>query len=800
MMSLANAHSAAIAHVLLTGVLLTGAPALADPYTIDGTAPNRWPAVVAFTAPCGVVITRPDDPGWWEPPPTLINADTVAPAALCATKMRTLTDPDSVQVTTIDAVNPAFKGLPDGTSLPMTSSLTGGGTSAPQDPINAPSPIVEMAGSGNMHFLVPAQFRDTTDTKFEGKVDAVLEMPIDARKCPNGDQSGVIDSATGLHTIVNVPDLCLIRTPADYLTALQQGHVIKWVQYTTSSIIFYGPADPILAGPVGASVSWQQQAAHSSVDGTLILNYATDNNSTVLRIGVRYGIGYNGTMPLTWGGWPTPPCTELNCLAPAYWAGMQTAWVRSQPFTVVVKPLALVQLHYLPTLILYQPPGDQSSATFATSDTYTQNYQTDEASTITDKTEYDARTKEDLSLSPGWSYMGLGQNVTLFPLNTSWDNDTKTTTGESYGLSVSAIVSQGLTETYTTAKIDLSSPDVAHLAYATEPFWSDMIYVAMHPQFALWDYPSGVKLQPLGSAGIYGFSVQELTGCLPKIGQTFAQAPPLPVQIDIVNPDNSTTHKMDQLSATECARLLALDPFYVGRSQAAVPGEGISVPPGSHSLTPAGYQVSSTAITTFSTKSSYSKTITATVTSSRQNTSSEGSSENIWGAKFSYEYLTTGTSSTSNDVTMVLGSSITAQAVHSVTSTMNLVDCLWMNNKADCDLPAAAPSPQVEMFMDARFGTMMGVLPDLTITPPAAHSVSVREHVGDAAFLQSIGLTESHVLQLPDHIDTPLLRQPVPKKVLPTLLAAPRAVPLPLVRPAPGAVAPLAQKWVGKVF
>ena len=83
-----------------------------------------------------------------------------------------------------------------------------------------------------------------------------------------------------------------------------------------------------------------------------------------------------------------------------------------------------------------------------------------------------------------------------------------------------------------------------------------MIFVAMHPQFALWDYPGGVKLQPLGSAGIQGFSVQELTRCLPKIGQTFSEAPGMPVKIDIVNPvDNSTTHETDKLSATECAQL-----------------------------------------------------------------------------------------------------------------------------------------------------------------------------------------------------------------------------------------------------
>ena len=81
----------------------------------------------------------------------------------------------------------------------------------------------------------------------------------------------------------------------------------------------------------------------------------------------------------------------------------------------MIKPLALVQFHYFPILILYQPPGNQSSSTITTGDTYTQNYQTDEASTITDQTDYDARTKEDISLSPGWRMRGQRERD-VFPL------------------------------------------------------------------------------------------------------------------------------------------------------------------------------------------------------------------------------------------------------------------------------------------------------------------------------------------------------------------------------------------------
>src|SRR5262249_26041027 len=149
----------------------------------------------SFTAPCGIGTTTQDDPADWTPPPFIDQADTNAPSNLCALTMRTLTDPDTVNVTSIGAVNPNYTRMPDGSSIPATTTILGGGTHQPQDPQNAPTPIVEMTASGSMNFLVPVRFRDLTDTKFEGQADGVLEMPYDEAKCPIAYAT---DTATGL--------------------------------------------------------------------------------------------------------------------------------------------------------------------------------------------------------------------------------------------------------------------------------------------------------------------------------------------------------------------------------------------------------------------------------------------------------------------------------------------------------------------------------------------------------------------------------------------------------------------------
>lgn len=684
-------------------------------FSIPGNSPvDRWPGLMVFHAPCGAGLVNNGDITYMAPPPRIDFSAANSPAVLCGSLMRTLTDPDQTTVTAIGAVNPQYATLPGGIPMPPVMS---GPVPVPQDPQNAPTPYVEVSTSGSMQFIVPINWRDDSDTMFDGRFDALLEAPYDATQCPNltAPGPGIIDPATGFVLATSVPaPLCSIATPTNYLNKVKQGHKIGWAEVSYASVITYGPTDT----PAPGSQPWQKQTSGGMVAGALSIPYETENNSTVLRIALRYGTGFGGVAPLTWGGWPTPYCTSIGkgCLQPSDWAGMQTPWMPSQPFTVQIQPAYEVQFHILPTLILYQPPGNQSSSSIATQTSYTQTYQADQASAITDQTEYDNKTKSDLSFDPGWSYMGMSQQFT-FSDSTTWDNSTKTATGAQYATSVSSVVTQGVTSTLTTGKLDSSAPDVSHLTFQTEPFWSDQIQFAVNPQFAVWDYPSGQRLQPLGTSFIKAFSVAQLASCAPR---AFGMINPTGIAFnyDILNPDNTTTHKQDQVTPFECAHLLSLDPFYVGLSQAAPPSMGISVPPATRPLSTAVRQDQSSEVRSFTTKSSYTKTFNATATSSRQNTKSVGFNEGIFGSKLAASFDYTNTFTSTNQVGLTLGTTQSATTQNTLTSSINLGDCPLVSGKSTCDAPLVN-APNVQVFQDTRFGTMMAVLPDLGIAAPA---------------------------------------------------------------------------------
>ena len=719
---------------LILAAMLICSTAWSDTFPIDNTAPNRWAGIMAFTGPCGIQMQDSNNPNDWFPP---IQVDTVtlnSPSNLCATKMRTLTDPDSVSVTSIGAINSSFKNLPDGTPLPPLAS---GGT---QDPLNVPTAIIEASTSGSMTFQIPVSFRDTSDTAFDGQADAALESPYDATQCP--DPVGINplpefnDPWTGLRTLSTVPFICVIATPAQYINALKQGHLVNWAQITYGSLIGYGPTDTTM--PSGAA-AWQRQSVGGQVQGMISLPYLTSNNSTVLRIAIRYSIGYKSQIPLVWGGWPTPViCSEQSrrddtCLMPTNgWGGMQTPWIYSQPFTLQVQPVSLVQFHFLPVTLIYNPPGNQSSASISTTETTTQSYQIDQTLAITSQDDFDNKTKSDFSFSNSLSFDSNGVGGS-YDDTTSWDNSSKTVTGAAYGQSVSSVISLGKAASYSTAKDDATAPDYSTLTYQTEPFWSDQIVAAIHPQFAVWDYPDprgqnpqGQTLsQALGASAIQTFTIQQLLTCLPV--KLPGIGPGLDFTYDtLAAGSNQTVHNTEHLSSAECVQLLDLDPFFVGRSQSAAPpvSVGVSIPPAARSLTTGIHTDKETYITSTSTKTTTTTTIKASLTSVRQNAFSQSLTlEAATGpipyykesAKFSED--TTKTLGATVEVDVSLGDTESSQTQVAFESTINLADCPLVSGKSSCSKTPAA-FPNVEVFQDLRFGTLMGVLPDLPIIAP----------------------------------------------------------------------------------
>jgi hypothetical protein len=227
-------------------------------------------------------------------------------------------------------------------------------------------------------------FRDDTDSKFEGKMDAVLEVPYDTRICPNVAAS-TADPTTGLiPASALLPTTCILTTPTQYLDALKQGHAIAWAQVTNGSVTAFGPndhtpqADAADNGlPSDDPFNTTRQLVGGFGGGFVHLPFQTNNNSTVLRIGLRYAIGFEGQMPLAWGGWPAPPCHELNCLTPSMWGDANgVGLLAAVRFKIV--PTRFVQFRFLPTNILYQPPGNESTASLLFQAQYSQGYEVDQ--------------------------------------------------------------------------------------------------------------------------------------------------------------------------------------------------------------------------------------------------------------------------------------------------------------------------------------------------------------------------------------------------------------------------------------
>jgi hypothetical protein len=392
--------------------------------------------------------------------------------------------------------------------------------------------------------------------------------------------------------------------------------------------------------------------------------------------------------------------------------------------------------------------------------------------------------------------MGFGGNYNIYTTSGEWDSSAKSATAENYALRVSDAVTLGKSWAASSPKLANSTPDLSRLKFQTEPFWMDQIVVAMHPQFAVWDYPSGTKMQPLGASALHTFYVQELANCLPAFLET-ADAAGLNVTIDVLNPDNSTGHETERLSWVDCAELLALDPFYKALSQAAVPSMGIPVSAGTISLTTGVNVFKSTAMTAFTTTSSVTNTIKATITATQQSTLNGPSfSGKTWFYNLSVSASRTGSSTSSDEVAVALGTTQSAQTQQTFTSEIDLADCPLVGSTYNCGV-APNTTPNVQVFQDTRFGTMMAVLPDLAIKPPQSSGPASRA----PKYLSKTGLTVAH---LAIRHDTRMLSASADAKKMtfhfvPNPLPAP-APPAPPIQSPPGRVVAMPADWQGKIF
>jgi len=339
----------------------------------------------------------------------------------------------------------------------------------------------------------------------------------------------------------------------------------------------YGPS---ASGPGVASAS--QAPAGGAVFGDVVVPVQLNQPSTYLRALVTVWEGDTRDSPgLTYIGWNPGQVSaadgheELSCVrgsrGPEGWCPKSGKWFRSIYYSVVhqapgglkyvdalsavqviVLPAALVQFHVLPYTIVYQPPGDLSTATFSTAASYGTSLTIGAGTQVNNSTTNDF--KQSTSMNISGAFKGFGFN---FGATQSWDQSTEFGTGLSQNSS--AQTSSQFTQGHTwTMQANPSLTPGSQGSYWHEPFWDDEFVLLMNPQMGLWEFNGQLQAAMLGADGsvnapIYSEpTLRELFACAMQQG-AYAQGYPL---ID------STPQNPDYLNSDECWALMQLDPFW----------------------------------------------------------------------------------------------------------------------------------------------------------------------------------------------------------------------------------------------
>jgi S-layer homology domain len=282
----------------------------------------------------------------------------------------------------------------------------------------------------------------------------------------------------------------------------------------------------------------------------------------------------------------------------------------SAPFNVVVAPAAFLQVKAQPVAIVYAPPGNQSTASLTTTTSYNTTYNFGNSNTTTNKETAETVSSQSVSMS-----MGLKASVGVANVDANfsegdgetWDNSTtdsvSTQSGKQTGLQSGA----GFSITYPIGADPLTVPGsglVCAAATATskcpstsvdpnwqlhQPFMTDLFFLMVHPQYALYEVGKGQQQTVLYHAApvIIEAPVLLLSEC--ATGQVPEQAPgpctftyPESTE-EVVNGKTEQVASVGTMTLTqaEANNLLALDPFYEAGTQNAdiPPTRGVMVAP-----------------------------------------------------------------------------------------------------------------------------------------------------------------------------------------------------------------------------
>jgi hypothetical protein len=397
--------------------------------------------------------------------------------------------------------------------------------------------------------------------------------------------------------------------------------------------------------------------------------------------------------------------------------------VQLQPITVL--PAALMQMKVLPYTIVYRPPGDQSTGTYVTTQSFGTSMSVGSSTTLdnTKTFEQSFGVNDDFKVTALIAAIQLadGQSQTT---SGSWDNNAVIgkglTVSNSTTQAISLMVGSSTSDASVIPAHEYVVPNTCNQSnyssstcsvmpgenYAQEPFWADLIILLLHPQAALWDFNGTPGVQLLGAADFDSVSIRDLATCSRNS-----------------DPNAWRLSDGDFLSPSECQDLLSLDPFY-GAGQGidpSVSGRGLHLGNGPYGRDP--LQPSSSSSSTFNAVFSY-----ATAQSTNGTTSFNSTVTDVigfsWseGVTLSYQYSQYGLNvGFSAGTTITQGEKLTTSTSMKVTyssstiaTTTNATQIIGaFNDDHDFYTPDCQQNsgkcyrPSVTVYLDELFGSYM---------------------------------------------------------------------------------------------
>jgi hypothetical protein len=403
-------------------------------------------------------------------------------------------------------------------------------------------------------------------------------------------------------------------------------------------------------------------------------------------------------------------------------------------FTAVVAPSAFIQVKVIPFTIVYQPPGNASTANYQTTNTYSTSFKlgnsTEQNNSSSSQQTESTKASIKLTIPIDGSSVGFG-----YDMGESWD----TTTKIGFGTAESSTDTAANTMAFQTqwsmpantdlipgsgatcvSATDCSTQTPAANPRAIEPFWSDTFVFLVHPQFAMWLLDAG-KTRYVQIAAVpvtVDATVTQLAACW--LGSTdWPGASPCDLQYaeSILESKNGApvtyvgTQNHVSLTAEEAHRFLLLDPFFQA-------GQGADVPPTRGTvLTSVNYgaqigqkprPVTETLTRTLAQTSdtSGSTSTTLSVTSVRGTDASFNVAESLYGILSGGATVTNGSKSTvSADMKATFNTS-TAVTITNATqaqAVFNDLDTTSGCSMPHCHLPLPS-RPNVNVYLDKQFG------------------------------------------------------------------------------------------------